>query len=60
MTKLFTITVDGTEMGQYEASSADEAILAYVNDAGYDTVDQAAEVCGQDAEEFLADIQVSE
>lgn len=54
----FQITANGTDMGQYEANSEAEAILAYVRDAGYETVEAAAEVCGQTAEQFLADIDI--
>lgn len=42
-----------------EAIDEDAAILAYVRDAGYATVADAAEVCGQTEDEFLADIHVS-
>lgn len=60
MTKLFNITANGAEMGQYEGETADGAVLAYVNDAGYETVQQAADACGQTVDQFLADIEVSE
>lgn len=46
--------------GTYEAASEQEAIKAYLADAGYDTVEIAAEVCGQTVEEFLDDISVTE
>lgn len=56
----YQITANGIEMGTYDAVSADAAILAYVNDAGYTTVADAAEVCGQSVDEFLADITATE
>ena len=46
--------------GTYEAASEQDAIKAYLADAGYDTVEMAAEVCGQSVEEFLDDITVTE
>jgi hypothetical protein len=55
----YTITAHGTEMGVYKGASRDEAVLAYVRDAGYETVEEAAEVLGQTVAEFLSDIAVA-
>ncbi len=57
--KTFAITANAIE-AEYEAADADAAILAYVNDAGYATVEDAAEACDQSADDFLADIHVIE
>ena len=46
-------------MGSYEGATRDEAILAYVRDAGYASVEDAAEALGQTREAFLADIDVA-
>jgi hypothetical protein len=56
MSKQFKITANGTEMGIYEGGDANTAILAYVKDAGYETVKEAAEVCGQTEDAFCGDI----
>ena len=58
--KSFTITANGADMGTYQASGADAAILAYVQDAGYASVADAADALGTTEEEFLAEIAVSE
>ena len=54
----YQIAANGTDMGDYEANSENDAILKYVNDAGYSTIEEAAEACGQTVEEFLADIAI--
>ena len=59
MTKTFKIEVGAIE-AIYEGETEDAAILAYVHDAGYETVAKAAEVCGQTEDQFLADITISE
>lgn len=55
----FTITANGIEMGTYEAADEQAAILAYVQDAGYSSVADAADVLCQTEDEFLADITVA-
>lgn len=52
----YTITANGTTMGTYEGSTRDEAILAYVREAGYASVAEAADALSQTPEMFLADI----
>lgn len=59
MTKTYTITANAIE-ASYEAENSDAAILAYVIDAGYASIEEAAEVCGKSVEDFLADIHVVE
>lgn len=59
MTKTFTITVNAIE-ASYEAETAEAAIAAYIRDAGYGSVEEAADVCGQSVEDFLADTHVVE
>lgn len=56
----YTITVNDVAMGTYKGATRDEAILAYVRDAGYESVADAAEALSQTEEEFLADIVVTE
>ena len=55
----FTITANAIETS-VEADDADGAVLAYVRDAGYASVEEAAEVCGQSVDAFLSGITVSE
>ncbi len=43
-----------------EAESTSGAILAYVRQAGYDAVSDAAAVCGQSEDAFVADIVVKD
>ena len=59
MTKTFEITA-GAIQSIYEAETAEAAILAYVNDSGYATVEDAAKALNQSADEFLADITAIE
>ncbi len=59
MTKTFNITANTIE-GSYEAETADAAILSYVRDAGYRSIEDAAGACNQTAEAFLVDIIVTE
>ncbi len=42
----------------YEAASEQEAITAFLKDAGYGSVEAAAEVCGQSVDEFMDSISV--
>ena len=56
----YQIAANGTDMGIYEARSEDEAILKYINDAGYSTLQDAAEACNQTVDEFLDDIDISD
>jgi hypothetical protein len=59
MTKTYTITTGAIE-STYSARDEAGAIMAYVNDAGYHTGADAAEACGQNEDEFIADLRVSE
>lgn len=56
----FTIIANGTDMGIFIASTREECISAYVADAGYSSVEEAAEVLSQTVEQFLAELTVSE
>ena len=55
---IYNISANGFFMGSYEADTEDEAILAYVRDAGYESIEQAAAVCGKSPEEFRAEITI--
>jgi hypothetical protein len=55
----YTITANGTEMGSYEGATREDAVLAYVRDAGYASVEDAAEALSMTPEAFLADIDVA-
>ncbi len=54
----YTITA-GVFEDTYEAADEAAAILAYVTDAGYASVEDAAAACGQTRGEFLDDIFVT-
>lgn len=58
MTKSFAIAANGTQMGTYEAETAEAAILAYVRDAGYRDIAAMAEVLGESEEDLIADLEV--
>lgn len=60
MTKSFAIAANGTPMGAYEAETAEEAILAYVRDAGYRDVAAMADVLGETEEDLIADLEIEE
>lgn len=57
---IFAITANGTFMGEYAGIDRQDAITAYVQDAGYADISEAADVIGQTDEEFLADIHCEE
>jgi hypothetical protein len=54
----YTITANNVVMGTYRGATASSAVLAYVRDAGYASVEDAAETLGQTVAEFLSDITV--
>lgn len=54
----FLITANDVDMGTYEGATENEAIRAYVRDAGYETVAEAASATGQTEAQFLAEIVV--
>lgn len=58
--KKFSITANGTNMGIFEGVTSDEAILAYVKEAGYVSIEDASEVCGQSVDSFHAELTVTE
>lgn len=58
--KTFAIAANGTPFGEWTAETADAAILAYVQDAGFKTVEDAAATLDQSVEKFLGDIDVEE
>jgi|LakMenE01Jun11ns_1017448.scaffolds.fasta_scaffold9458515_3 hypothetical protein len=55
----YTITAGDQAMGSYEGATRDEAILAYVRDAGYASVEDAANALSMTPAAFLADIDVA-
>ena len=55
----YTITAGDQAMGSYEGATRDEAILAYVRDAGYASVEDAAESLSMTPAAFLAGIDVA-
>ncbi|UFS81578.1 MULTISPECIES: hypothetical protein [Rhizobium] len=58
--KLFSIAANGTDMGVFKAADADAAVLAYVKDAGYETIADAADALGESVEDFRADLAVED
>lgn len=54
----FTITANAIK-ANYEGDTSEEALMGYINDAGYGSVEEAAKVCGQTAEQFLSEITVT-
>ena len=56
---LFNISVGAIDR-TFEAADEAAAILALVRDAGYESVEEAAEVCGQRVADFVDDISVTE
>ncbi len=56
----YAISANGSDMGIYDGANSEEAIAAYIKNAGYETVAEAADVCGQSEDEFLADLVVME
>jgi hypothetical protein len=58
--RAFQIIAAGTDMGTWSAESADLAIEAMCEDAGYASVADAAEVLSQTVEQYLADLRVVE
>lgn len=59
-TTKYSISVNGIDMGIYEGSSKDEAILAYIKDAGYRSIEDAAAALSQSVERFRAELAVTE
>ena len=53
----YTITANAIE-AQYDAATPAAAIQAYVEDAGYSSVEDAAHACNQTISEFAAEITV--
>ena len=56
----FAIAANMTNQGVYEAETKEAAILAYVKDAGYKTLADAADACNQTEDDFLDDIDCIE
>ena len=53
----FQISANDTDMGEYRADSAEQALEAYAKDAGYASYADAAEQFGDDAEAFEIDTE---
>ena len=60
-TRAFNISSrsSGVNLGTYRGDTTREAIGAYVAEAGYATIYDAAEVLGQTTNEFCADLVVT-
>ena len=58
--KLFSIAANGTPMGVFKGVDTDAAVLAYVQDAGYKTVEDAAVALNESVEFFRADLKVED
>lgn len=54
----YTISTEAFD-SSYDAATEGAAILAYVRDAGYETVAEAAEVLGQTEDEFVAGLTIT-
>lgn len=57
-TKTWTISANGTSMGTYAGDTEADAALAYARDAGYETIEEAAEVCGKTRENFINALEI--
>ena len=55
---IFNISVGAID-GYHTAADDAGAILAYVRDAGYASVAEAADVCGQNVADFMDDIKIT-
>jgi hypothetical protein len=61
MTKFLVRWVDGDNIGFYDAESKNAAILSAVKDAGYASIEDAAElICDDDGEMMIEAIEVEE
>lgn len=58
--KLFSIAANGTPIGVFKAADAHAAVLAYVQDSGYRTVEEAAAALNESVEFFRADLNVED
>jgi len=55
---IFNISVGAVD-SDYDAAEEAGAILAYVRDAGYASVAEAADVCGQNVADFMDNIKIT-
>jgi hypothetical protein len=58
MTRYFVQT--NAASGTYEAEDREGAIRAFVADAGYSSIESAAEACNKSVEAFLVEVLVAE
>ncbi len=58
--KLFSIAAHGTTMGVFKAADADAAVLAYAQDAGYKSVEDAASVLEESVADWRAELDVED
>ena len=56
----YMVIANGTLMGTYEGETTDDAVSAYLDQAGYSTAEEAAEVLSMTPEEWRAQIEVRE
>lgn len=56
----YTITTKATgiHMGTYAAADEEGAVLAYSQDAGYESIAQAASACDLSTDEYVAELIV--
>lgn len=58
--KLFSIAANGTPMGIFKGVDEDAAVLAYAQDAGYKSVEDAAAALDESVADFRADLDVED
>ena len=56
----YMVIANGTMMGTFEGESTDDAVSAYLDQAGYSTAEEAAEVLSMTPEAWRAQIEVRE
>lgn len=57
-TKTWNISANGTPFGAYDGETKAEAALAYVKDAGYASIEEAAEVVEKTFAEFMDGMEI--
>ncbi|RVM58882.1 hypothetical protein CN128_07485 [Sinorhizobium meliloti] len=60
MTKIFAIAANGTPMGSFEGEAPEDAILGYVESAGYRDIAHMAVVLGKTEDEIVDALEVAE
>ncbi|MDX0534380.1 hypothetical protein GOC55_13055 [Sinorhizobium medicae] len=57
-TKTWNISANGTQFGAYNGATEADAALAYVKDAGYASIEQAAGVLEKTVDEFMDGMEI--